>query len=175
MEQEVPTFGCFQEQPRPKPGFFDLSNLPVGETLQNLQALREGGFAVLKSLPGRKTGSLHYVLSLPFLFFGGKNEILCMMTQVLVPGAPLCHEVSTLSFSFPTPCAERLSLRISAHGEGLGLARGRGRGTGCSDPIRLLFIVSMIGLNEEGRNWPGWQSRLIRHFLSAPYPSKTSG
>lgn len=40
---------------------------------------------------------------------------------------------------------------------------------------RVLFIVSVIELSEEGRNWPGWQSRLIRHFLSAPYPSKTSG
>lgn len=33
--------------------------------------------------------------------------------------------------------------------------------------IRALFIVSLIGLNEEERNWPGWQSRLIRLFLSA--------
>lgn len=35
-----------------------------------------------------------------------------------------------------------------------------------------LFIVSLIGLNEEEKNWPVWKSGLIRHFLSDPYLTK---
>lgn len=70
--KKCPLLVVFKSNQGPNWVFFDLSNLPVSETLQKSASPQEGTIAVLKSL----TGSLHYVLSLPFLFFGGgKMEI----------------------------------------------------------------------------------------------------
>lgn len=91
------TFGCFQEQARPKLGvFFDLSNLPMGETLQNSPSPQEGNIWSAQKLAWQKDWEFALCFVPPiFIFLGGKEGNTCVMTQVLVPGAPLCHEVST--------------------------------------------------------------------------------
>lgn len=130
---------------------------------KNPQALREATFALLKSL----LGSLHYVLSLPFLFFWGKKEIRvwwhrswcleCLCAVRCPPNAAVWLGTGDrVEFFFaPLPVVESLSHTMSDdlcpwRRAGTGTWVRLRRGTGCSDPP--LFIVSMAGLNEEGRN-----------------------
>lgn len=184
--KKCPLLVVFKSNQDPNWGFFDLSNLPVGETLQKCPSPQGGNICSAQKLAQEKAWEFALMFCPSyFLFFWGKEGNTCVMTQTLEllcamrcppNAAVLLGTGDGVEFFFPHSLLQKVWVTrchtISARG-----ARGRGYAEEQDVLIlvRSLFIVSMIGLNEEGRNWPGWQSRLIRHFLSAPYPSKTSG
>lgn len=99
--------------------FFYLSNLPVGETLQESPSPQGGNICTAQKLAWEKDWELALCFVPPIFIFLEKEGNTCVMTQVLVPGVPLCREVSTQRcclagnrwqgwvFLCPTPCCRK--------------------------------------------------------------------
>lgn len=91
--KKCPLWVVFKSNQGPKWVFFDLSNLPVGETLQKSPSPQEGTICSTQKLDWEF--ALCFVPPI-FIFWWGKDGNTCVVIQVLVPGAPLCHHgVST--------------------------------------------------------------------------------
>lgn len=147
--QKCPLLVVFKSNQDPNWGFLTCPTSQWVKLSKSLQALREGTFAVLKSLPRRKPGSLHWCFVPPiFIFLGERRKYMCDDTGL---GAPLCREVSTQRrclagnrwrgwvFLSPLPVAESLSHAMSHDlcpwsRAGTGMWARLRRGTGCSDP-----------------------------------------
>lgn len=119
--KKCPLLVVFKSNQDPNWSFFDLSNLPVGETLQKCPSPQGGNICSAQKLAQEKAWEFALMFCPSYFYvFGGKKEIHVWWHRPWSSSVPWgvhptplsCWEqVTGLSFSFPTPCCRKFESR----------------------------------------------------------------